>query len=306
MFGSSQSCNRHGQQPPPGKRRNGKAGPCKIQVFSIHAVGRAGAQPPRLLDLRWAPEGLRADAPKVTLVGKGVCFDTGGLNLKPGGSMRLMKKDMGGAAASLALARMIMTLELPVWLRLLIPAVENNVDAISFRPGDVLTSRKGLTVEIDNTDAEGRLVLADAMTLADEEAPDLLIDMATLTGAARVALGPEIAPFFTDDDGLAEALIAAGDATRDPLWRMPLWEGYEPDLASKVADCVNSAKTGLGGSITAALFLQRFVEQSKVWAHFDIFGWNPKTRPGRPDGGEATAARAVFQALEQRFGGDDA
>ena len=269
----------------------------------IHAVGRAGAQAPRLLDLTWAPQGLADDAPNIALVGKGVCFDTGGLNLKPGGSMRLMKKDMGGAAASLALARMIMTLELPVRLRLLIPAVENNVDAISFRPGDVLSSRKGLSVEIDNTDAEGRLVLADAMALADEEAPDMLIDMATLTGAARVALGAEVAPFFTADDAFAAALAQAGERARDPLWRLPLWDGYEPDLASKVADCVNSAPTGLGGSITAALFLRRFVENSKLWAHFDIFGWNPKTRPGRPEGGEATAARAIFTALEARYGG---
>ncbi|MEM9725729.1 MAG: leucyl aminopeptidase family protein [Pseudomonadota bacterium] len=269
----------------------------------IHAVGRASPRAPRLLDLTWAGPNTAEDAPLLAIIGKGVCFDTGGLNLKPGGSMRLMKKDMGGAAAALALARMVMTLGLPVRLRLLIPAVENSLGGRAFRPGDVLPSRKGLTVEIDNTDAEGRLVLADALTLADADAPDLIIDLATLTGAARVALGAEIAPFYPTDDAFAGQLAAAAEETGDPLWRMPLWDGYETDLASTVADCVNSAKTGFGGSITAALFLRRFVSKTTDWAHFDIYGWNPKTRPGRPEGGEATAVRAIYRALERRYAG---
>ncbi|MEL6980349.1 MAG: leucyl aminopeptidase family protein, partial [Pseudomonadota bacterium] len=280
----------------------------------IHAVGRGAAQAPRLLDVTWgAPT-----APKLTIVGKGVCFDTGGLNLKPGRSMRLMKKDMGGAAAALALSHMVMALQLPVRLRLLIPAVENSVDALSFRPGDVLTSRKGITVEVGDTDAEGRLVLADALTLGAEESPDLMLDFATLTGAARVALGPEIAPFYTEDEDLAAALTASAAATDDPLWRMPLWRGYDRDLSSSVADCCSVSSSGFAGSITAALFLSRFISAPGAeagseaadpsaapprWAHFDIYAWNPKTRPGRPEGGEAAAARAVFHTLERLYGG---
>ncbi|MEL6318191.1 MAG: leucyl aminopeptidase family protein, partial [Pseudomonadota bacterium] len=264
----------------------------------IHAVGRAGPEAPRLIDLVWGP----ADAPKVTLVGKGVCFDTGGLDIKPARAMRLMKKDMGGAAAAIALAWMAMASGLKARLRLLIPAVENSVGSASFRPGDVLRSRKGLTVEIGDTDAEGRLVLADAMAAADEEAPDLLIDLATLTGAARVALGAEIAPFYTDDPALAAALETASAETRDPLWRMPLWKPYAKDLSSTVADLGNISTSGFAGSVTAALFLSRFVERAGAWAHFDIYAWNPKTRPGRPEGGEVHAARALHHLLRARYG----
>lgn len=263
----------------------------------IHAVGRAASDAPRLIDMSWGDP----DAVKVTLVGKGVCFDTGGLNLKPGASMGLMKKDMGGAATVLGLAHMIMGLGLPVRLRVLIPAVENAVAGASMRPGDVLTSRAGKTVEINNTDAEGRLVLADALTLAAEEKPDLIIDMATLTGAARVALGPEVVPFYSNDDALAAALATAGKAAADPLWQMPLWPGYERDIEPDIADLDNAPRGGMAGSITAALFLQRFV-QDCTWLHFDIYGWNPSARPGRPKGGECQAARAVLRLLEERYG----
>jgi len=264
----------------------------------IHAVGRASAEAPRLIDLSWGPKG----APKVTLVGKGVCFDTGGLDIKPASGMLLMKKDMGGAANVLGLASMIMAAGLKVRLRVLIPAVENSISANAFRPGDVLTSRKGLTVEIGNTDAEGRLVLADALALADEEAPQLLLDMATLTGAARVALGPDLVPFYTDDDGLAGDLAAASLAVEDPLWRMPLWKPYEAKLSSKVADMNNVTSDAFAGSVTAALFLKRFVGKAKSWAHFDIFAWNPADRPHGLAGGEAQAIRALEKVISSRFG----
>ena len=264
----------------------------------IHAVGRAGAQAPRLIDIRWGVRG----APKIAIVGKGVCFDTGGLDLKPAAAMRTMKKDMGGAAAALALARMIMERKLPVRLRLLIPAVENAVAGGAFRPGDVLTSRKGLTVEVSNTDAEGRLVLADAMTLACERSPDLLLDFATLTGAARVALGPDLPALFTPSDALAAELAAAAARVRDPLWRLPLWEPYAADVESPVADLDNAPSGGFAGAITAALFLRPFAEGAGAWAHVDLFAWTPKAKPGRPMGGELQAARAAFRMIEQRYG----
>jgi leucyl aminopeptidase len=264
----------------------------------IHAVGRASVEAPRLIDLTWGPK----KAPKVTLVGKGVCFDTGGLDIKPASGMLLMKKDMGGAANVLGLASMIMAAGLKVRLRVLIPAVENSIAGNAFRPGDVLTSRKGLTVEIGNTDAEGRLVLADALALADEEAPQVLVDMATLTGAARVALGPDLPPFYTDDEALASELASASVAVEDPLWRMPLWKPYEAKLASKIADMNNVTTDGFAGSITAALFLKRFVEKTPAWVHLDIFAWNPWERPHGPAGGEAQGIRALEKVLSQRFG----
>src|SRR5690606_16089890 len=264
----------------------------------IYAVGRAGLVAPRLIDMRWGAE----SAPKVTLVGKGVCFDTGGLDIKPASSMLLMKKDMGGAANVLGLASMVMAGKLPVRLRVLIPAVENSISAGAFRPGDILKSRKGLTIEIGNTDAEGRLVLADALALADEEAPDLLIDMATLTGAARVALGPDVPPFYARDEELAAALSAASVQTADPLWRLPLWRPYAEKLRSKVADINNVTKDGFAGSVTAALFLERFVEKAARWAHFDIFGWSPDEKPTCPQGGEAQGIRAIEAVLRQRYG----
>jgi len=266
----------------------------------IHAVGRAGPQAPRLIDLHWG----NAGDPAVTLVGKGVCFDTGGLNLKPSGSMALMKKDMGGAATVLGLAHMIMGLGLGLRLRVLIPAVENSVASDAMRPGDILRSRKGLTVEINNTDAEGRLVLADALALASEEDPALIVDMATLTGAARVALGPDVAPFFTDDEALAAELAAASEQVADPIWRLPLWPAYEGDIEPGIADLDNAPKGGFAGSITAALFLKRFVGGAP-WVHFDIFGWTPKARSGRPKGGECQAARAVLAMLVARYGGPE-
>jgi leucyl aminopeptidase len=264
----------------------------------IHAVGRASAEAPRLIDLTWGPKG----APKVTLVGKGVCFDTGGLDIKPASGMLLMKKDMGGAANVLGLASMIMAAGLKVRLRVLIPAVENSISANAFRPGDVLVSRKGLTVEIGNTDAEGRLVLADALALADEETPELLVDMATLTGAARVALGPDLVPFYTHDDALAGDLAAASVAVEDPLWRMPLWKPYEAKLSSNVADMNNVTADAFAGSVTAALFLGRFVAKAKSWAHFDIFAWNPADRPHGLAGGEAQAIRALEKVISGRYG----
>jgi leucyl aminopeptidase len=265
----------------------------------IHAVGRAGAEAPRLVDLSWGPAG----APKVTLVGKGVCFDTGGLDIKTASGMLLMKKDMGGAANVLGLASMIMKAGLRIRLRVLIPAVENAIAGNAFRPGDVLKSRKGLTVEIGNTDAEGRLVLADALALADEEIPDLLIDMATLTGAARVALGPDLAPFYTDDDALSADIATAAAAVADPVWRMPLWVPYQRKLASRIADTNNVTSDGFAGSVTAALFLKRFVEKAASWAHFDIFGWHPSDRPHGPLGGEAQAIRALEAVITSRYGG---
>lgn len=264
----------------------------------IHAVGRASVGAPRLIDMIWGPEG----APKVTLVGKGVCFDTGGLDIKPSSGMLLMKKDMGGAANVLGLASMIMAAGLKVRLRVLIPAVENSIAGNAFRPGDVLVSRKGITVEIGNTDAEGRLVLADALALADDEEPELLIDMATLTGAARVALGPDLPPFYTGDEALASELAAASVAVEDPLWRMPLWRPYDARLASKIADINNVTTDGFAGSVTAALFLKRFVEKTAGWAHLDIFAWNPSDRPYGPAGGEAQGIRALERVISSRFG----
>jgi leucyl aminopeptidase len=264
----------------------------------IHAVGRASVGAPRLIDMIWGPEG----APKVTLVGKGVCFDTGGLDIKPSSGMLLMKKDMGGAANVLGLASMIMAAGLKVRLRVLIPAVENSIAGNAFRPGDVLVSRKGITVEIGNTDAEGRLVLADALALADDEEPELLIDMATLTGAARVALGPDLPPFYTGDEALASELAAASAAVEDPLWRMPLWRPYDARLASKIADINNVTTDGFAGSVTAALFLKRFVEKTAGWAHLDIFAWNPSDRPYGPAGGEAQGIRALERVISSRFG----
>lgn len=264
---------------------------------AIYAVGKGSPRLPRLLDLEWGDP----DAPRVTLVGKGVCFDSGGLDIKTGSSMRLMKKDMGGAAHALALADLVMGADLPVRLRLLIPAVENSVDGNAFRPGDVLNTYKGLTVEIDNTDAEGRLILADALALGDADAPDLMLDFATLTGAARVALGPDLPPFFTDDDALAAALMDAAQKVHDPLWRLPLWTPYEDDLKSTIADVVNSSSSGFAGAITAALFLRRFITAGRRWVHFDIYAWNKSGRPGRPTGGEAMGLRAAFQLLRQRY-----
>ena len=263
----------------------------------IHAVGRAGSIAPRLIDLTWGND----RDPKITLVGKGVCFDTGGLDIKPASGMLLMKKDMGGAANVLGLASIIMDAKLPVRLRVLIPAVENAIAGNAFRPSDVLQSRKGLTVEIGNTDAEGRLVLADALALADEEEPDLVIDMATLTGAARVALGPDLPPFYTHDDALAAAITEKADQTADPLWRMPLWQPYAQKLSSRVADINNVTTDGFAGSVTAALFLSRFVEKAKSWAHFDIYGWVPAEKPASPVGGEAQAIRALYQLLKEKY-----
>ncbi|TPK36244.1 MULTISPECIES: leucyl aminopeptidase family protein [unclassified Mesorhizobium] len=264
----------------------------------IHAVGRASSSAPRLIGMGWGPR----SAPKVTLVGKGVCFDTGGLDIKPSSGMLLMKKDMGGAANVLGLASMIMASGLNVRLRVLIPAVENSIAGNAFRPGDVLASRKGMSVEIGNTDAEGRLVLGDALALADEEEPQLLVDMATLTGAARVALGPDLPPFYTGDEALASELTTASLAVEDPLWRMPLWRPYDAKLSSKIADINNVTTDGFAGSITAALFLKRFVEKTPSWAHFDIFAWNPADRPHGPAGGEAQGIRALERVISKRFG----
>ncbi len=263
----------------------------------IHAVGRAGSIAPRLIDLTWGKD----SDPKITLVGKGVCFDTGGLDIKPASGMLLMKKDMGGAANVLGLASIIMNAKLPVRLRVLIPAVENSIAGNAFRPSDILQSRKGLSVEIGNTDAEGRLVLADALTLADEEEPELIVDMATLTGAARVALGPDLPPFYTHDDALAAAIAEKADETADPLWRMPLWAPYTQKLSSRVADINNVTTDGFAGSVTAALFLSRFVEKAKSWAHFDIYGWVPVEKPASPVGGEAQAIRALYKLLKHKY-----
>ena len=264
----------------------------------IHAVGRASDREPRLIDIRWGDE----TAPKVTLVGKGICFDTGGLNLKPGNSMALMKKDMGGAAAVLALASMIMSAGLKVRLRVLIPAAENNVSANAFRPGDILDSRNGMTVEIGNTDAEGRLVLADALALADEEKPEHLISMATLTGAARVALGPDLPPFYTDDDAFAGQVLASASDVADHLWRMPFWMPYDKMLKSAVADVNHISDGPFAGSVTAALFLKRFVSDAASYAHLDIYGWVPSGKPARPKGGEPQGARALFDAFSAKYG----
>lgn len=264
----------------------------------IATVGQGSAREPLLLDLTWGA----ADAPKVSLVGKGVCFDSGGLDLKPSAAMLLMKKDMGGAACALATAEMLMAARAPIRLRLLIAAVENSVGSNAYRPGDVLRSRKGLTVEIGNTDAEGRLVLADALADADSETPALLVDFATLTGAARTALGPELPAAFSPDRALLAELVAAGEATDDPLWPLPLWISYDDDLASKVADINNVASHAFAGATIGALFLKRFVTATRNWIHLDLYAWNPRERPGRPVGAEAQCARAVLKLIRDRFG----
>lgn len=263
----------------------------------IHAVGRASAEAPRLLHLSWGD----ASAPRVTLVGKGVCFDTGGLDLKPSTGMRLMKKDMGGAAHALGLAHIIMDAKLNVRLDVYLAVVENSVSSNAFRPGDIIPSRKGLTVEIDNTDAEGRLVLADAITRACEDNPALLLDFATLTGAARTALGPDIPPFFANDDALAAEYAQASIEASDPVWRMPLWDAYDGDMDTPIADLKNTGDGAMAGAIYGALFLRRFVT-APVWAHFDVYAWAPKEKPSRPSGGEAQALRASWAVIKKRFG----
>ena len=265
---------------------------------TIHAVGRASVRAPRLIDLTWG----KASDPKVTLVGKGVCFDTGGLDLKPAAGMLMMKKDMGGAATVLAVASMIMATGLRVRLRVLVPAVENSVSGNAFRPMDVIRTRKGITVEIGNTDAEGRLILCDALDEGASEKPAMMIDCATLTGAARVALGPDLPALFCNDDKLANALIAAGEQITDPMWRMPLFAPYRQMLASKVADINNVSVGAFGGAITAALYLKEFVPNDVPWAHFDMMAWNNSSRPGRPEGGEAQVARAIYRTIADRFG----
>lgn len=264
---------------------------------TIHAVGRASVNKPRLLDLRWGDE----NAPKVTLVGKGVCFDSGGLDLKPASGMRLMKKDMGGAAHVLGLAHMIMAFKLPVNLRVMIPAVENAVSDNALRPGDVIKTRKGITVEIDNTDAEGRLVLCDALAEAVNDNPDTLIDFATLTGACRIALGTELPGFFSDDKALVSGLEAAAKDVQDPVWHLPLYQDYKDLLNSTVADMTNCAPGPFGGAITAALYLQEFVDDSISWVHFDVMAWNLRKLPGRPIGGEAFGVRAVLKYLQDKY-----
>ncbi len=265
----------------------------------IAAVGGGASREraPRLLELHWGNEG----APRIAIVGKGVCFDSGGLDIKPSSGMRLMKKDMGGAAHAIALAKLIIGARLPVRLHLLVPAVENSISATAFRPGDIIASRKGLSVEVDNTDAEGRLVLGDALTRAGEEKPELIIDFATLTGAARVALGPDLPAMFANDEDLAADLATAAATSHDPLWRMPLWDDYDDMLKSDLADLANSADSPFAGSVTAALFLRRFVDPATPWAHFDTFAWAPSARPGRPKGGAALGLRAAFALLEARY-----
>ena len=267
----------------------------------IAAVGRAAVaeRAPRLVELEWGDR----RHPRIAIVGKGVCFDSGGLDIKPSSGMRLMKKDMGGAAHALALARLVMTSRLPVRLHLLIPAVENAVSGDSFRPGDILRSRKGLTVEIGNTDAEGRLILGDALAKAAEGEPELILDFATLTGAARVALGPDLPALFANDDALAEALLAGGRGVADPVWRMPLWDPYAEMLASDIADLGNAADGPMAGAVTAALFLKRFVPEGTPWAHFDTYAWRGAAKPGRPKGGDALGLRAAWAALSARYGG---
>lgn len=266
---------------------------------TIHTVGRAAEKEPQLIDMTWGNE----KSPKVTLVGKGVCFDTGGLDIKPSGSMLIMKKDMGGAAHVLGLGQMIMESGLDIRLRILIPAVENNIAGNAFRPGDIIKSYKGTTIEIGNTDAEGRLVLCDALALASEEKPDLIMDFATLTGAARVALGTDVPPYFTDDKKLSDALLKHSELEHDPLWPLPLYEPYKKLLASSIADINNVGSTGFGGAITAALFLKDFVAPGISWVHFDLYAWNSTPRPGKPKGGEAMGIRAVFDYLSDNFKG---
>lgn len=264
---------------------------------TIHAVGRASVHEPRLLDLHWGDK----SHPKVTLVGKGVCFDSGGLDLKPSGAMRNMKKDMGGAAHVMGLAHLIMSHNLPVQLRVLIPSVENAVSSNAFRPGDVLTTRKGLTVEVDNTDAEGRLVLCDALAEASDETPEIIIDFATLTGACRVALGTELPGFFSSDQTVATGLLNAGLQSEDPVWQLPLHQPYRDLLKSDIADLSNCASTPFGGAITAALYLNEFVTEGIPWVHFDVMAWNNRALPGRPTGGEAMGMRAVFEFLQRKY-----
>ncbi len=264
----------------------------------IAAVGAGSARAPRFIDCRWR----RPNAPRVTLVGKGVCFDSGGLDLKPPASMLLMKKDMGGAACVLALAQLLLELAAPIELRVLIPAVENSIGGTAYRPGDVWRSRKGLTVEIGNTDAEGRLVLADALADADDEKPDLLIDLATLTGAARTALGPDLPAVFSPDDALAMQLAELGRAHSDPVWPLPLWQGYDDELSSRIADLNNVSASPFAGAVIAALFLKRFVTATPNWLHLDLYAWNPKDRPGRPLGAEAQCVRALYQLIRRRCG----
>lgn len=268
---------------------------------AIHAVGRASDKAPRLIDLNWR-RGNHKKLPRVSICGKGVCFDTGGLDLKSSAGMKMMKKDMGGAAQALGLARMIMAAKLPVQLRVLIPAVENSVSGNAYHPMDVIKTRKGTMVEVGNTDAEGRIVLADALDAACTDSPDLLIDLATLTGAARVALGTGIGALFCNDDQLAEDTLAAGMATQDPLWRLPLWQPYREKLSSAIADINNISPGGYGGAITAALFLETFVAKDTPWIHLDFMGWNDKDRPGRSEGGEAQGMRALFAMIVKRFG----
>lgn len=288
-----------------------KAHGAKLRVISgaalvrgyplVAAVGQGSVRKPRLIELVWSPKS-RSKLPLVTLVGKGVCFDSGGYDIKPASGMLMMKKDMGGAAAVLAVAGMAMGAKLKMRLRVLIPAVENSISGNAMRPGDVFKSRKGFSVEIGNTDAEGRLILADALCDADDQVPDLLIDVATLTGAARVATGFELPPLFTDDETLAADLLRQGEAVQDPLWRMPLWRGYEDTLTSRIADLNNNPAYGFAGAITAALFLNRFVTKTKAWAHLDIPGWIDRPKPGRPIGGEANGARAIYALLKARYG----
>ena len=268
---------------------------------AIHAVGRASSQEPRLVELRWSPRAGQT-YPRLTLVGKGVCFDSGGLDIKPSSGMALMKKDMGGAAVALALAHMLMSVKARVELTVLIPMVENSIGGDAYRPGDVLVTRKGLTVEVGNTDAEGRLVLCDALALADAEHPDLIIDFATLTGAARVALGPELPALFGNDEPMVRDLARVSAAEHDPLWPMPLWLSYDDELASKIADLNNVASSGFAGAIFGALFLRRFVSESTPWMHVDLYAWNSKERPGRGVGAEAQAVRAVYRYLVERYG----
>ncbi|MBF0248318.1 MAG: leucyl aminopeptidase family protein, partial [Alphaproteobacteria bacterium] len=266
---------------------------------AVYAVGRGAedARAPRLVDFTWG----RDDAPRVTLVGKGVTFDSGGLDIKPASAMKLMKKDMGGAAHALGVASMVMAANLDVRLRVIVAAVENSVSGSAMRPLDVVATRKGVSVEIGHTDAEGRVILSDALALASEDQPDVIIDFATLTGAARVALGTDLPALFCNDDALAAALLAAGARTADPLWRMPLWKGYKPQIKSSVADIKNDTDSPYGGAITAALFLEEFVTPGTAWAHIDLMAWNTASQPGRPEGGEAMTLRAVFAMLAERF-----
>lgn len=286
-----------------GKKAGGKVSVIKGEALlkanfpTIYTVGKASSVPPHLVDISFPRKG----APKVTLVGKGVCFDTGGLDIKSTGNMKMMKKDMGGAACVLALAKAIVETGLNVQLRVLLPIVENAIAGNAMRPMDIVTTRKGITVEIGNTDAEGRLILCDALALADDEKPDLLVDCATLTGAARVALGTDIPAFFTPSDTLAKSLGKHSSGQNDPLWRLPLWAGYKKHITPKIADISNDAETGYGGAITAALYLQEFVSKTPHWLHIDMMAWNLGSRPGRPQGGEAMAVRALYAMIKEQY-----